>query len=144
MQVKSNSSLVGGIIAVILGTACCWLPVLFISLGAGTGLMAFAEGLQGYSTFLMLGGTALFIVAGVQLYNKKRNGANKAIIPTSTLTCPLCGHSKNEFMPMDACQYFYECENCHEVIKPKVGDCCVYCSYGDVACPPIQSGEDCC
>nr|WKN38666.1 GDCCVxC domain-containing (seleno)protein [Tunicatimonas sp. TK19036] len=38
-------------------------------------------------------------------------------------------------MPTDACQYFYECESCGQVVKPKAGDCCVYCSYGTVACP---------
>ncbi|MHC4857515.1 MAG: GDCCVxC domain-containing (seleno)protein, partial [Planctomycetota bacterium] len=28
----------------------------------------------------------------------------------STLTCPKCGHRKTELMPIDACQYYYECE----------------------------------
>ena len=28
-------------------------------------------------------------------------------------------------------------------LKPKKGDCCVYCSYGNVKCPPIQK-EECC
>lgn len=56
----------------------------------------------------------------------------------SVLTCPLCGHVKTETMPSDACQWFYECEACHAVLKPKPGDCCVFCSYGTVPCPPIQ------
>ena len=43
-----------------------------------------------------------------------------------------------ETMPTDACQWFYECDQCHVVLKPKPGDCCVYCSYGTVPCPPIQ------
>lgn len=41
-------------------------------------------------------------------------------------------------MPTDACQFFYECEKCKKLLKPTEGDCCVYCSYGSVACPPIQ------
>jgi len=57
----------------------------------------------------------------------------------STLTCPQCGHAKAEIMPTDACQWFYECERCHALLKPKAGDCCVYCSYGTVPCPPIQA-----
>lgn len=61
-----------------------------------------------------------------------------AVSLSSTLTCPLCGHAKAETMPTDACQWFYECEQCHAVLKPKAGDCCVYCSYGTVPCPPIQ------
>ena len=65
----------------------------------------------------------------------------------STLTCPRCGHAKTETMPTDACQWFYECEGCREVLRPEPGDCCVYCSYGTVPCPPVQadkSGKGCC
>ncbi|MFT6867062.1 MAG: hypothetical protein ACJA08_001901 [Cyclobacteriaceae bacterium] len=68
------------------------------------------------------------------------------IVPESVITCPKCGYQKEETMPTDACQYFYECENCHIILKPKDGDCCVYCSYGTNACPSIQKGgkENCC
>lgn len=65
------------------------------------------------------------------------------IIPASVLTCPECGYQKEEQMPTDACQYFYECENCHSVLRPFPGDCCVYCSYGSVKCPPIQQNKCC-
>ena len=47
-------------------------------------------------------------------------------------------------MPTDACQFFYECEGCNELLRPLPGDCCVYCSYGSVKCPPIQLDEGCC
>ncbi|WP_321163938.1 GDCCVxC domain-containing (seleno)protein, partial [Idiomarina zobellii] len=30
------------------------------------------------------------------------------------------------------------------LLKPLKGDCCVYCSYGTVKCPPIQEGQSCC
>lgn len=62
----------------------------------------------------------------------------------SIITCPKCGHSKEEKMPTDACQFFYECVNCKTVLKPKQGDCCVYCSFGTVKCPPIQQNQKCC
>jgi hypothetical protein len=62
---------------------------------------------------------------------------NKPTI-ASTLTCPHCGHTRTELMPTDACQWFYECTACHAVLNPLQGDCCVYCSYGSVPCPPIQ------
>jgi hypothetical protein len=61
-----------------------------------------------------------------------------AVVLESTLRCPACGHAKSEVMPTDACQWFYECEACHTVLTPKHGDCCVYCSYGTVPCPPVQ------
>ena len=63
----------------------------------------------------------------------------------SEITCPNCGHKKVEEMPTESLvNSFYECENCKTVLKPKEGDCCVYCSYGTVACPPIQENKSCC
>jgi len=56
----------------------------------------------------------------------------------STLTCPECGARTTETMPTNACQYFYDCPACGAVLKPKAGDCCVFCSYGSTPCPPIQ------
>ena len=73
-----------------------------------------------------------------------KNKIMSEIVLTSTITCPHCGHSKEETMPTDACQYFYECVNCKTVIKPINGDCCVFCSYGTIKCPPIQAGVSCC
>ncbi|MGD9657599.1 MAG: GDCCVxC domain-containing (seleno)protein, partial [Methylocystis sp.] len=46
----------------------------------------------------------------------------------STITCPSCGHQSTETMPTDACQVFYECKGCGALLKPKAGDCCVFCS----------------
>lgn len=64
----------------------------------------------------------------------------------STLTCPACGTQATETMPTDACLYFYTCAGCDIRLKPKHGDCCVFCSYGSVPCPPIQegAGSACC
>jgi len=62
----------------------------------------------------------------------------------ATITCPNCGFQKMEIMPENACQFFYECEGCHEVLRPLAGDCCVYCSFGDMKCPPLQNNSTCC
>jgi hypothetical protein len=64
----------------------------------------------------------------------------------STLTCPECGHQATETMPTDACQFFYNCGGCGIRLKPQPGgDCCVFCSYGTVPCPPIQeNGKGAC
>ncbi|SKA25524.1 hypothetical protein SAMN02745126_04534 [Enhydrobacter aerosaccus] len=59
----------------------------------------------------------------------------------STLTCPDCGTQAVETMPTHACLYFYTCAGCGRQLKPKHGDCCVFCSYGSVPCPPIQIGD---
>jgi rubredoxin len=61
----------------------------------------------------------------------------------STITCPKCGHKKEEEMPTDACLYFYECEKCNVVLNPNKGDCCVFCSLGTVPWPPIQENKNC-
>ena len=39
---------------------------------------------------------------------------------------------------METCQFFYECIACGERLRPVPGDCCVFCSYGSVPCPPVQ------
>jgi hypothetical protein len=62
----------------------------------------------------------------------------------SDLTCPECGHTKREVMPQDACLFFYECENCNALLRPWAGDCCVFCSFGSVKCPPVQAQRSCC
>ncbi|WP_292945642.1 GDCCVxC domain-containing (seleno)protein [Mucilaginibacter sp. 44-25] len=62
----------------------------------------------------------------------------------SIIICPNCSFEKVETMPIDACHYFYECGQCKIILKPLAGDCCVFCSYGSVNCPPIQAGNSCC
>ena len=64
-----------------------------------------------------------------------------SVILESTIICPACGGSEAETMPTDACQWFYDCRHCGAVLKPKPGDCCVYCSYATVPCPPVQTGS---
>jgi hypothetical protein len=63
------------------------------------------------------------------------------MILESTLTCPNCGHSRLETMPTNACQFFYECSHCGVKMRPRQGDCCVFCSYGSEPCPPIQAAR---
>ena len=63
----------------------------------------------------------------------------------SIITCPKCGFQAEETMPTDACVFFYECKKCKVRFKPNKGDCCVFCSYGSIACPPIQqNNKNCC
>ena len=65
------------------------------------------------------------------------------VVEYSDITCPFCGHTETERMPTTACQYYYDCKGCTAVLKPMFGDCCVFCSYGTVKCPPIQLGNAC-
>ncbi|RZO93710.1 MAG: hypothetical protein EVA59_05115 [Limnobacter sp.] len=66
------------------------------------------------------------------------------VVLESILICPSCGANTSCIMPTDACQFFFQCGHCNILLKPKPGDCCVFCSYGSVKCPPIQQGNSCC
>ncbi|WP_188899670.1 GDCCVxC domain-containing (seleno)protein [Caldovatus sediminis] len=65
------------------------------------------------------------------------------MILSSTITCPLCGHRRTETMPTDACRILYDCKGCGAALRPRAGDCCVFCSYGDTPCPPVQAEGAC-
>ena len=56
----------------------------------------------------------------------------------SVLTCPVCEQSTTETMPPDSSAQYYECMECGTLLIPEPGDCCVFCSYGSVPCPPAQ------
>ena len=65
----------------------------------------------------------------------------REILLESTLVCPECGLASTETMPTDRCVWYWECPGCGALARPKAGDCCVYCSYGSVPCPPAQQEE---
>lgn len=141
---KHKNSIVMSSIALILATSCCWLPALVIAIGGGSTILAISNGLEKYSGLFFIVGLAL-LGLGIYQYRKGKNSIeDQEVILQSTITCPSCGHKKHETMPTNACQYFYDCEKCKEVLKPKDQDCCVYCSYGTVNCPPIQLNQACC
>jgi hypothetical protein len=141
-----NRTLIGSAFALFLATSCCWLPALAVLLGGASGVLAVSDLLGSYSGVLM-GISGVLLVIGVYQWKKRKTKnivSDLEVILQSKVTCPECGHEKLETMPTNACQFFYDCENCGVVLKPKKGDCCVYCSYGSVKCPPIQKGDDCC
>ncbi|MHA3817130.1 GDCCVxC domain-containing (seleno)protein [Pseudomonas sp. MAHUQ-55] len=56
----------------------------------------------------------------------------------SGLTCPHCDYAKQESMPTETCQYYYDCTTCKALLRPRTGDCCVFWSFGSVKCPTVQ------
>ena len=142
---KLNLPLAGSVLAFLLATSCCRLPILAASLfGTAVGSAIFSEKMEPFSGILMAIGAALAGYTGWRFYRKSKTKTNGKILLQSKITCPKCGFSKEETMPTNACQFFYECENCKVMLKPLAGDCCVFCSYGMVKCPPIQSGGGSC
>ena len=63
------------------------------------------------------------------------------VVTRAKLTCPQCGAVNDVEMPVNACQIFFECFSCKSFLQPMGGDCCVFCSYADVQCPPKQMEE---
>ena len=93
----------------------------------------------------LYGGLFGLLVATVWNYFSSRNRrASTDAILQSVITCSHCGRRTEETMPTNACLFFYDCPACHAILKPHPGDCCVFCSYGSVPCPPIQIGMQCC
>lgn len=80
-------------------------------------------------------------LAAASVFNYIASRQSVRCIAKSIITCPQCGFAKEESMPTDACQFFYQCTNCGAALKPKPGDCCVFCSYGSVKCPPKQTEQ---
>ncbi|MFW9990603.1 MAG: GDCCVxC domain-containing (seleno)protein [Candidatus Odinarchaeota archaeon] len=54
------------------------------------------------------------------------------------LKCPHCGLVEVVEMPLDRCIIRHECGYCQSVIVPKKGDCCIFCSHGNIPCPSEQ------
>jgi hypothetical protein len=128
----------------------CLYPLLIAIPSAGLIFYGFFANSNIYLIYVGMFG--ILVATGVNYYRTKLHGScdtctiynGKKVELQSTITCPNCGHKKTEMMPTNACEFFYECEKCKTRIRPLEGDCCVYCSYGSVKCPPIQADGNCC
>jgi len=122
-------------------------PLLLSLISAG--LVAMAYYVRYHVAFVYVALAALGIAALWNYLNSRRArqgccaADQQAVTLESVLTCPHCGRQSRETMPTDACVYFHDCSGCGARLKPKPGDCCVFCSYGTVKCPPIQLGTCC-
>jgi hypothetical protein len=63
------------------------------------------------------------------------------MILESVITSPHCATEKSETMPTNACQFFYLSTGCGAMLRPKPGDCCVFCSYGWLGSMPADLGR---
>ena len=112
-----------------------------LSIGlAGAGLVFFAYYAFYHVGFIYAGLAGLATSSAWSFFaTRQKISCCRKVALQSVITCPLCGSQRNETMPTNACLYFYECQSCKTTLRPKSGDCCVFCSYGSVKCPPIQS-----
>lgn len=91
----------------------------------------------GSEALIYAGFAGLMATSATEFWNRRRRRSGPVL--ESTITCPQCAARRTERMPTDACLFFYECTTCHARLRPRPGDCCVFCSYGTVKCPPMQA-----
>jgi hypothetical protein len=60
----------------------------------------------------------------------------------AVVTCPECGHAKAEPVPVGEGSLIYQCTACRVLLRPKQGDCCVLCSYGDRPCGSFEPEQE--
>lgn len=131
----------------VLGHALAYLRhrrLGLLALGAGSGAAVFAGLYLLRSETVVYAGFAGLVIASATGFRSRRTGkrtsGGTAPRPPleSVLTCPECHYRRRETMPTDACMFFYKCTACGALLRPKPGDCCVFCSYGSVKCPSVQ------
>ncbi|QWE09641.1 hypothetical protein AOC20_06215 [Polynucleobacter ibericus] len=52
----------------------------------------------------------------------------------SIVTCPHCDASEAIHIERGTSHHFYRCRSCSAILKPKSGDCCILCSFGNRDC----------
>jgi hypothetical protein len=73
MKTSYKKSFLGSLLAVVLGTSCCWLTSLAVWLGGATFLTVLARFVEDYDT-VILGMAALFFVVGVYQFWRYKKG----------------------------------------------------------------------
>lgn len=129
------------IVIAVIGHALSYLRhrnARLLGAAVASGAAVFAGLYWARAEALIYAGFAGLIGASAsEFWNRRRR--RRMPILDSTITCPQCGARRIERMATDACQFFYECSTCKTMLRPKPTDCCVFCSYGSVKCPPMQA-----
>lgn len=169
---KPTFPLISGLIAAIAAGLCCTAPLVLISMGLGGAWISQLAELAPLRPLFIVLAILSFVWAGWKLYRPvkycrpaavcseprahRRRSDHQPLVDLpvtvwslimelqSRITCPHCGHQRVEQMPIDACLWFYHCEHCRALLTPRPGDCCVFCSWGSVPCPPVQQHGRCC
>jgi hypothetical protein len=90
-------------------------------------------------TYLHTLGSVTYLGGDIDIYLGPLMATARTMVETqAVLTCPFCRKSHKVEMPTSYCQVVYVCPSCGQRLTPLPGDCCVFCSYADKKCPPIQ------
>ncbi|WP_285896681.1 GDCCVxC domain-containing (seleno)protein [Polynucleobacter corsicus] len=52
----------------------------------------------------------------------------------TTITCPDCCGQETLEISQGYSQHLYRCPSCSTILKPRSGDCCIFCSFGSQDC----------
>ena len=127
---NANTSLVAGILAGIGASVCCVGPLVLLALGIGGA---------------WIGRSPFFSLACWPCHGSLRCSTER-IFPCVDCSSPPRSPRRLASLRQtrtNACQFYYECERCRTLLRPKAGECCVFCSFGSVSCPPIQEQRGC-
>ncbi|WP_293596999.1 MULTISPECIES: GDCCVxC domain-containing (seleno)protein [unclassified Polynucleobacter] len=56
----------------------------------------------------------------------------------TTITCPNCRGQESLEISQGYSQHLYRCPSCSTILKPKSGDCCIFCSFGSLDCSSAE------
>jgi hypothetical protein len=78
MKANYKKSLLGSIIAFVLGTSCCWLTSLAVWLGGATFLTILSRFVHNYNSIILAIAFVFFVIAVYQFWkHKKRRVLNR-------------------------------------------------------------------
>jgi len=60
------------------------------------------------------------------------NKLHEKVELSTVVTCPSCNHKQTMMMPRNFCERSFHCYNCKKDHAEKPGDCCIFCSYGQL------------
>ncbi|WP_408634174.1 GDCCVxC domain-containing (seleno)protein [Polynucleobacter necessarius] len=59
---------------------------------------------------------------------------NSTTLNQSVITCPHCQATEIISVEEGAAPHLHRCRSCSAILKPKSGDCCILCSFGNRDC----------
>lgn len=62
----------------------------------------------------------------------------KSVVYRTVLQCPACGFKVTERMPLLEKVSVFVCPACEHITRISDDACCIFCSYGRIACPQAQ------
>ncbi|WP_304608924.1 MULTISPECIES: GDCCVxC domain-containing (seleno)protein [unclassified Polynucleobacter] len=54
------------------------------------------------------------------------------------ITCPNCYGQETLEISQGYSQHLYRCPSCSIILKPRSGDCCIFCSFGSQDCSSAE------